>query len=213
MDGAQLGKKIKQDPDLKNTILVLMSSMGQRGDARQLKEIGFAAYLVKPVKQSQLFDCLCTAAGIQRDSKEEQLGEMVTRHSLAEDQKHNIRILLAEDNVINQKVAITILKKLGYRVDIAANGKEAVQALEMIPYNMVLMDCQMPQMDGYDATREIRNPDSKVLNHNIIIVAMTANAMEGDREKCINAGMDDYVTKPIKKDAISSVMAHFFEQK
>ncbi len=206
MDGAQLGKKIKQDPDLKNTILVLMSSMGQRGDARQLKEIGFAAYLVKPVKQSQLFDCLCTAAGIQRDSKEEQLGEMVTRHSLAEDQKHNIRILLAEDNVINQKVAITILKKLGYRVDIAANGKEAVQALEMIPYNMVLMDCQMPQMDGYDATREIRNPDSKVLNHNIIIVAMTANAMKEDRERCLEVGMDDYLSKPVKPLKLDNIL-------
>ncbi|RLB88262.1 MAG: hypothetical protein DRH26_13940, partial [Deltaproteobacteria bacterium] len=90
--------------------------------------------------------------------------------------------------------------------DIAANGKEAVQALEMIPYNMVLMDCQMPQMDGYDATREIRNPDSKVLNHNIIIVAMTANAMKEDRERCLEAGMDDYLSKPVKPLKLDNIL-------
>ena len=206
MDGAELGEKIKQDPDLKNTILVLMSSMGQRGDARQLKEIGFAAYLIKPVKQSQLFNCLTTISGIQKDPDKKQSAAIVTRHSLAEDQKHKIRILLAEDNHINRKVALNILKKSGYSADAVANGREAVKALEMIPYDIVLMDCQMPEMDGYDATGEIRNPESKVLDHTVIVVAMTANAMKEDREKCLKSGMDDYLSKPVKPRALSDML-------
>ncbi|RLB89322.1 MAG: hypothetical protein DRH26_11825 [Deltaproteobacteria bacterium] len=206
MDGAELGKKIKQNPDLENTRLVLMSSMGQRGDAKQLKEIGFAAYLIKPVKQSQLYTCLTTIAGIQKGPDKKQSTPMVTRHSLAEDQKHKTRILLAEDNKINQKVALNILKKLGYSADTAVNGKEAVKALEMTPYNIVLMDCQMPGMDGYDATGVIRNPESNVLDHKVIIIAMTANAMKEDREKCLKSGMDDYLSKPVKPRALSDML-------
>ena len=206
MDGATLGKKVKQDSDLKNTILVLMSSMGQRGDAKQLKKIGFAAYLIKPVKQSQLFDCLSIVAGIQKEPDKKESAAIVTRHSLAEDQKYKTRILLAEDNHINQKVALNILKKLGYRADAVANGKEAVKALEMISYDIVLMDCQMPEMDGYDTTGVIRNLESKVLDHNVIIVAMTANAMKEDREKCLKSGMDDYLAKPIKPQGLSDML-------
>jgi len=207
MDGAELGKKIKQNTDLQNTILVLMSSMGQRGDAKLLKDIGFAAYLIKPVKQSQLFDTLSTVAvGMHKKSDEKQATSLVTRHSLVEDKKHNTRILLAEDNRINQKVAVNILKKLGYSADIAANGKEAVKAMEMIAYNIVLMDCQMPELDGYDATREIRNPESNVLNHNVTVVAMTANAMKEDREKCLESGMDDYLSKPVKPQELDNML-------
>ncbi len=206
IDGAQLGKKIKQNSDLKNTILVLMSSMGQRGDAKLLKDIGFAAYLIKPVKQSQLFDCLTTIAGIHKESREKKPAAIVTRHSLVEDQKHNTRILLAEDNRINQKVALNILKKLGYSAEIAVNGKEAIKALETIAYDIVLMDCQMPEMDGYDATREIRNPDSKVQDHNVTIIAMTANAMKKDRDKCLECGMDDYLSKPVKPQKLSDII-------
>ena len=212
MDGAQLGTKIKQNPDLKNTILVLMSSMGQRSDAKQLKDIGFAAYLIKPVKQSQLFDCLTTVAGIYKEPKEKQTPTIVTRHSLVEEQKQNIRILLAEDNRINQKVAVNILKKLGYRADIATNGKEALKALEVISYDIVFMDCQMPQMDGYDATRQIRNLESRVLNHDVTIIAMTANAMKKDREKCLESGMDDYLSKPVKPQELSDMLEKWFKK-
>jgi signal transduction histidine kinase/CheY-like chemotaxis protein len=213
MDGANLGKRIKQNLDLKNTTLVLMSSMGQRGDARQLKDIGFAAYLIKPVKQSQLFDCLTTLAGIQNKTDKKEITPLVTRHFLAEAQKQNIRILLAEDNNINQKVALNMLKKLGYSSDIAANGKEAIEALEKTPYDIVLMDCQMPEMDGYEATGEIRNPDSKVIDHNVIVVAMTANAMKEDREKCLESGMNDYLSKPVKPKQLSKMLDKWLTKK
>ncbi len=206
MDGKTLGKKIKNDPNIKNTILILMSSMGQRGDAKQLKKIGFSAYLIKPVKQSQLFNCLSIVAGIQNKIKEKNHETLINRHSLAEDQKQKIRILLAEDNQINQKVALSILKRLGYNADIASNGQKAIKALELFDYDLVLMDCQMPVMDGYKATGEIRNPDSKVLNHSTIVIAMTANAMKGDQEKCIASGMDDYLPKPVKPQELADMI-------
>jgi CheY-like chemotaxis protein/HPt (histidine-containing phosphotransfer) domain-containing protein len=206
MDGETLGKKIKQNPDLKNTILVMMTSMGQRGDARRFEDIGFAAYLTKPVKQSKLYDCLGSVVGLQEDTGNEQPAAIVTRHSLAEDKKRRVRILLAEDNIINQKVVISTLKKLGYNADAVANGKEAVKALEMIPYDVVLMDCQMPEMDGYEATGEIRKRSSKVLDHEVPVIAITANVMKGDREKCLNAGMDDYLPKPIYPNELSDML-------
>jgi CheY-like chemotaxis protein/HPt (histidine-containing phosphotransfer) domain-containing protein len=184
----------------------MMSSLGQRGDARRFKEIGFAAYLTKPIKQSKLYDCLTIVAGLQEDKGHKRPAAIVTRHSLAEDKKHKTRILLAEDNIINQKVAMSTLNKLGYTADAVVNGKEAVKALEIIPYDIVLMDCQMPEMDGYEATAEIRRVESKVLNHKVPVIAMTANAMKGDREKCLNAGMDDYLSKPIYPNELSDMV-------
>jgi signal transduction histidine kinase/CheY-like chemotaxis protein len=212
MDGETLGQKIKQDSDLKNTILVLMTSMGRRGDAKRLEKIGFAAYLTKPIRQSKLYDCLATVTGIQEKAAEERPVAIVTRHSIAEDQKRRVRILLAEDNIINQKVALSILGKLGYSADAVANGKEAVNALEMIPYDIVLMDCQMPEMDGYESTGEIRNPESKVLDHMVPVIAMTANAMQGDREKCLEAGMDDYLTKPVKPQELFDMLEKWIKE-
>jgi signal transduction histidine kinase/DNA-binding response OmpR family regulator len=212
MDGESLGQKIKQDHDLKKTILVMMTSMGNRGDARRFEEIGFSAYLVKPVKQSQLYDCLATVTGIQTELAKEQHAAIVTRHTLAEDRKYRVRILLAEDNEINQKVAVNILNKFGYNADVVTNGQEAVKNLEIIPYDIVLMDCQMPEMDGYEATKVIRDPESKVLNHKIPVIAMTANAMKGDREKCIEAGMDDYLSKPVNQQEISDMLTKWISE-
>lgn len=207
MDGETLGKKINQDPVLRNTILVLMTSMGERGDAKRFEKIGFNAYLTKPVKQTQLYDCLVTVSGMQTQNgkAKERHGAIVTRHSLAEGQKRRVRILLAEDNPVNQKVALKILEKRGYSADAVANGKKAVKALEMIPYDIVLMDCQMPVMDGFEVTHRIREKEKQTGNH-IPIVALTAHAMIGDRERCLEAGMDDYVSKPIDANKLFGVI-------
>ncbi len=206
MDGETLGRKIKQDPELKNTILIMMTSLGQRGDAKRLEQIGFAAYMTKPVKQSQLCDCLATVTSTRKEILKDQPATIVTRHSVAEDKKHKQRILLVEDNMTNQKVTVNILKRFGYNADAVSNGKEAVMALEIIPYDIVLMDCQMPEMDGYEATGEIRTPESKVLDHRVPIIAMTANAMKGDREKCLEAGMDDYLCKPVNPQELNDML-------
>ena len=198
MNGEALGRKIKNDPKVQDVVMVMLTSAGWRGDARRMRQAGFAAYLTKPIKQSQLLDCLRIVNGKADDSSGTLSEAIVTRHSIAEDRKKRIRILLAEDNIMNQKVALRILEtKLGCRTDAVANGKEAVEALSRQHYDLVLMDCQMPEMDGYEATQAIRDPNSSVLNHDIPIIAMTANAMKGDREKCLKAGMNDYVAKPI----------------
>jgi CheY-like chemotaxis protein len=123
-----------------------------------------------------------------------------------EDKKRRVRVLVAEDNVVNQKVAVRILEKLGYRADAVADGREAVTALEKIGYDLVLMDVQMPEMNGFEATRIIRDPGSEVLRHDIPIVAMTAHALKGDRERCLEAGMDDYASKPVTALALSEIL-------
>ncbi len=133
-------------------------------------------------------------------------GDIVTRHTVDEKTKKKVQILLAEDNTVNQKVELKVLSKMGYRADAVANGQEAVEVLETIPYDLVLTDCQMPEMDGYEATRSIRDPRTDVRNHSIPMVAMTANAMKGDKEKCIEAGMDDYVSKPIDAKELSEAI-------
>ena len=204
MDGSELGRRIKADPLLESTLMVMVTSLGRRGDAAILEQIGFAGYLSKPVRQSQLYDCIALVLGRAAGDLPET--GIVTRHTVAEVAHRSVRILLAEDNVINQKVAQSILSKLGYKADVVANGLEAVRALELINYDLVLMDCQMPEMDGFEATAVIRDPESKVLNHKVPIIAMTANAMKGDREQCIEAGMDDYLSKPVKKDELAGIL-------
>jgi len=203
MDGETLGKFIKKDPDLRGTLLVLLTSIGERGDAARLEQIGFAAYLTKPVKQSQLYNCLTAVTGLKETPDSEKPVPIITRFAIAEALKQRIRILLAEDDPTNRKIALNILEKLGYRADAAANGREALKALERSHYDLVLMDVQMPEMDGLTATRQIRtqeeskiqNPKSKM--DRIPIIAMTAHAMKGDREACLAAGMDDYLSKPV----------------
>ena len=201
MDGADLARAIKADPKLKDTRLVLMSSHGQRGDARRMGEIGFSAYLTKPARQSDLFDSLSAVmAGTVITQP------IITRHVIREMHRNSTRILLAEDNITNQQVAIGILQKLGLSADAVVNGAEAVKILETLHYDLVLMDVQMPEMDGLEATRIIRNPHSAVLNHMIPIIAMTAHAMQGDREKCLGAGMNDYISKPVHLETLTQVL-------
>jgi len=210
MDGADLARAVKADATLESTHLVLMTSLGQRGDARRMEEIGFAAYLVKPARQSDLFDSL--AVVLARSQVDHTPQRIVTRHAVREMRRGALRILLAEDNVTNQQVAVGILRKLGLRADAVPNGVEAVRALEMIPYDLVLMDVQMPGMDGLEATRQIRDPGSAVLNRAVPIIAMTAHAMKGDRERCLEAGMDDYVTKPIVPEALAAAIDRWLPQ-
>jgi signal transduction histidine kinase/Na+/proline symporter/CheY-like chemotaxis protein len=210
MDGLEMGKAIKSEPTIKGVNLVILTSWGQRGDAKRFHEAGFSAYLTKPVRYGQLFDCLRTLRGVNAKPEEETTVQpLVTRHTLAE-AKRKKRILLVEDNKVNQKLALILFDKMGYRADAVGNGKEAVEALGNIPYDMVFMDIQMPEMDGYQATKAIRDPGTPVRNHQVPIVAMTANAMKGDRKRCIDAGMNDYIPKPIKADTLKDIIAKYF---
>ncbi len=195
MDGEALGQRIKETADLKSTELIMVNVTGQSGDAARLKKIGFSGYLTEPVKQSQLSDCLSSVMGMKIQKKSGAEGQLFTKHTSADNRKRQARILLAEDNTINQQVAVHLIEKFGYRVDVADNGREAVTALEKTHYDLVLMDVQMPEMDGFIATAKIRNLESD--RRNIPIIAMTAHAMKGDRERCLDVGMNDYTSKPI----------------
>jgi PAS domain S-box-containing protein len=200
VDGEMLGAMIREDHTLDGSALVMMTSIGSRGDAVRLEKAGFAAYLTKPVKQSQLHDCLVTILNRGISFEAPAAARIVTRHSLTDQAKSRIRVLLAEDNPINQKVALAMLENLGYRADAVGSGVEALGALGSRPYDLVLMDIQMPEMDGLEATGKVRDQKSAVRDHSIPIVALTAAAMKGDREKCLAAGMNDYLTKPLRPE-------------
>ena len=213
MDGESLGRMIKDDPALRETLLVMLTSVGQRGDAKRVSEVGFSAYLVKPVSPSQVLDTLSTVWGTWKEGISTML---ITRHTLAELQTAKAvpvpkqekliraRMLVVEDNIVNQRMAVRMLEKLDCRVDVAANGLEAVEMVERLKYDLVFMDCQMPEMDGYEATAEIRRREDA--SKHTLIIAMTAHTMQGDREKCLKAGMDDYIAKPIKKESLLKIM-------
>jgi CheY-like chemotaxis protein len=204
MNGEDLGHRIKESPNLNDTILVLLTSLGLRGDANRAKKIGFSGYLHKPIKRSQLLSCLVTLfGGLSQEKNEGAEKVFVTRHSIKEYDKHHVRILLAEDNPVNQKLALKLLEKFGYRADAVTNGKEVIKTFEKTNYDIILMDVQMPEMDGFETTSVIRDPDSKVLDHRVPIIAMTAHAMKGDEKKCLEAGMDDYLAKPINPQKLS----------
>jgi len=206
MDGCELGQQIKQDASIASTPLIMLTSLDERGFSRKLQAIGFAAHLTKPIKQAQLRHCL-TGVLLKRPISGPALGTFANAPKLPPPSApHNLRILMAEDNITNQKVAEAILKRLGYRVDTVNNGKEAVEALATEHYDLVLMDCQIPEMDGFEATQVIRDPASKVLNHQVTIVALTANAMKGDREACVAAGMNDYLSKPVDPRLLAQVL-------
>jgi len=226
MDGAELGKIIRDNRNLDSMNLVMMSSISHRGDRKFFSDLGFQAYFPKPLSAKDLKVALSIVSGVSYEKGTTQEGEIITKHYLREIESNpapddeqaplNIApfkgrwILLVEDNIINQEVAKGVLEDFGFQIAIAANGREALHLLNTRdlgdPFHMVLMDCQMPIMDGYEATGAIRNGYAGKTNQDIPIVAMTANAMRGDKEKCIDAGMTDYVSKPIDLDELNQVL-------
>jgi two-component system sensor histidine kinase/response regulator len=217
MDGLTLAKAIKADPAINSTRLIILTSLGHVMTQKELKEIGIDAYLVKPVKQSRLFDCLVDVVG---DTMADHVFVKAAAPiaPLPDMAPGRVRILLAEDNSVNQKVALAQFKKLGFSAEAVGNGLEAVQALDDIAYDIIFMDCQMPEMDGYEATQSIRKREHEAstsgrLKSRVHIIAMTANAMQGDREKCLAAGMDDYVSKPVREADLRAAMERWSSTK
>lgn len=207
MSGETLGLRIKQNPQLKDLHLVMMIPMNTPLDTKQImKEIGFSRYITKPIKPSQLYDCLLEIIQKKPQKSKYRTNEIKLPDAPMDGKKDRFRILVAEDNRINQKVALATLDKLGYRAELVTNGKEALTALEKSPYDLVLMDCQMPEMDGYKATQILRSMNPEVLNRNIPVIAMTANAMKGERNICIQAGMSDYLSKPVQPKQLGDML-------
>ena len=200
MDGEDTLCQIKSDPDISDTMVVILTSMGYRGDAARLQDLGCAGYLVKPVKMRQLYDALQTLFIEKSTGKLIEKKSILTQHTLSEQMRQKVRILLVEDNPVNQKLGLAILQKAGYPVELARNGAEAVQAFKFRRYNLIFMDVQMPEMDGLEATRLIRKYEG--MDSHTPVVAMTAHAMKGDKERCLEAGMDDYLSKPLEAKAV-----------
>ncbi|MFS8883453.1 response regulator, partial [Synechococcus sp. R55.3] len=211
VDGETLGRWIKADPQLAETQLVMMTSLGLGEHSRRAAEIGFAAYLVKPVKQSRLQEALAMALGKSSGLSTSLLGigpPLSQTTPMADRPQQSLRILLAEDNPVNQKVALRQLESLGYKADVVANGQEVLDLLQKVSYDLILMDCQMPVMDGYEATRRLRQQERRS-GHRTVVIAITANAMQEDRERCLQAGMDDYLSKPVLKEDLQRLLNHW----
>jgi len=202
MNGITLAKVIKADPKLARTRLIMLTSLGQLMDDEELEKAGISACLVKPVKHARLYECL---TGLRSPPKKKGSAQDQAA-AAAPAPPPNLRILLAEDNVINQKVAVAQLRKLGYTAQVVGNGLEAVEAASRTCFDVVLMDCQMPQMDGYEASQQIRLREKADGGKPVYIIAMTANAMQGDREKCLQASMNDYLSKPVKDSELRSAL-------
>jgi signal transduction histidine kinase/DNA-binding response OmpR family regulator len=206
MDGFELARVIKSDASIAATRLVMLTSYGERGGTTAAQQLGIAAYLAKPIRQAALFECLANVVRTPHTTKTVK-HVAITPKVIEVKPASNKLILIAEDNVVNQKVAIRQLRKLGYRADAVANGREVLEALARIPYDLVLMDCQMPEMDGYEATAAIRRYE--LASQRTPVIAMTAHALEGDRARCIAAGMDDYVSKPVKPEELQRVLERY----
>ena len=193
MDGFTLVEQINKDPHLTGATIMMLTSAGQPGDASRCRQLGISAYLVKPVRQGELLDAICQV--LQKESQRKTT-PLITRHTLREVQNRS-RVLLVEDNAVNQTLAVRLLEKRGHVVSVAGDGRAALAALEKETFDIVLMDVQMPLMDGFEATVAIREKE-KLSGGHIPIIAMTAHALKGDLDRCLSAGMDGYVSKPIR---------------
>ena len=209
MDGVELGRRIKEIPSLKETHLVMMTSFGKRGDAAALYAMGFDAYLTKPVRAAELQDCLSLLLGRKNASTGSDRPPLLTRFKVAEAAVKPFRLLLVEDNPTNQLVALAMLKKLGYRADVVSSGRDAIDTLTAFRYDLVLMDCQMPNLDGFETTERIRHSKDIASSPTLPIIAMTAHALKGDKEKCLAAGMNDYLSKPVHPLDLAEMLQHW----
>ncbi len=201
MDGFTVAERIKQDSQLENTVVMLLSSAGRQGDAAKSRELNVAAYLIKPVSQSDLLDAITLALGTKNEGRTS--SPLIPQHFIQENRILNI--LLAEDNPINQKMAVNLLGKQGHHVVVAGNGRQTLEIYETGNFDLILMDVQMPEMNGLEATQAIREKEKETQGH-IPIIAMTAHAMKGDREHCLEAGMDGYISKPIQVQELFKVI-------
>jgi len=198
MDGFSLMEKIRQDPEMPTAAVMMLTSGGQRGDAARCRELGISAYLTKPVRQWELREAILSVLGM--DQQKIESAKLLTRHTLRQTRRR-LQVLLAEDNAINRTLVVRLLSKRGHSVVVASNGKQAVSALETQTFDVVLMDIQMPEMDGFEATAAIRQKE-KAIGAHIPIIALTAHAMKGDRERCVAGGMDGYVSKPVQAEEL-----------
>jgi CheY-like chemotaxis protein len=212
-----LGRTVREDPALRDTLLILATSAAQRGDAERFEKAGFDVYLTKPFRPA-VVAAACEAV-LMRGPGGHAREPIITRHSITErairpapieptksratDDVNLTRVLLAEDNPVNQMVAVRMLERLGCRIDVANDGAEAIAMIEKFEYDVVFMDVQMPNLDGLEATRRLRQSERGA---RVYVVAMTANAMQGDRERCLDAGMDDYVPKPVTPDNLRQAL-------
>ena len=209
MSGFDLAKEIKKIESLKGVPIIVLTSAGKKGDGRSCKEIGINGYLTKPIRQDEMRKAIVSVLGLSTDRETGSMPEIVTRHSLSEDYRKEIQILLVEDYPTNQQVAMRHLIKGGYQVDLAEDGSQAVKAYKLKNYDLIFMDIQMPIMDGYAATQEIRKIETRNLGQStsqrVPIIAMTAHAIKGYRERCLEAGMDDYIAKPLKRKKLLTI--------
>jgi PAS domain S-box-containing protein len=207
MDGIMLAREIRKDPLLATTRMILLTSWDRRFSREELNDCGIIRMLVKPIRQQDLLGallrCIRIGHGTINNLENRTAKPIAPDEPLSPSNSHALRILVAEDNIVNQRVSVRILKNLGYAADIAANGLEVLEAVKRQPYDVIFMDGQMPELDGYETTRRLR---ADPLHRHLHIVAMTANAMHGDRERCLEAGMDDYISKPARPDDISAAL-------
>ena len=211
INGAAFARAIRDDASLHDTVVVLFGSLEHRQEIRALPGGLIDAHLMKPIRQSQLFNTLATTWAAKHAARSTEPPSTAPvpppparNRSAAEFDGRHLRVLVAEDNVVNQKVAVRILEKMGIRADVAANGREAVDMVRLLPYDVVFMDCQMPEMNGYEATAEIRRMEPK--SRRTPIVAMTAEVLGDCRERCAASGMDAFVTKPIRVQALTETL-------
>jgi len=205
LDGFSTAAMIKEDKEIAPLTIMMLTSGGQRGDAERCRESGISAYLSKPVRQEELREAILQVLGLKHGG--EKSAELITRHSIRESKVH-LRILLAEDNEINRQLAVRLLTKRGHSIQVATNGKIVLDLLDKSEFDVILMDVQMPEMDGFETTAAIRKKE-KLTGAHIPIIAMTAHAMKGDRDRCVEAGMDSYISKPINAVELMEVLESF----